>query len=93
MLLRGDFMRFDHLVKHNGIFYPAGTEVPVGKVELIDDVPAGALDENADGRTNVYDEFGSKVATVSEEEAEQLKSEAGEIVEVQPKRDRKAKKA
>lgn len=23
-------MKYKHMVKHNGIFYPAGTEVPVG---------------------------------------------------------------
>ena len=23
-------MKFDHLVRHNGVDYPAGTEVPVG---------------------------------------------------------------
>lgn len=25
-------MKFDHLVRHNGVDYPAGTEVPVGTV-------------------------------------------------------------
>lgn len=25
-------MKFDHLVRHNGVDYPAGTEVPVGAV-------------------------------------------------------------
>lgn len=26
-------MKFDHLIKHNGTMYPAGTDVPVGKTE------------------------------------------------------------
>lgn len=88
-------MKFDHLVRHNGVTYPAGTEVPVGKVkkvELTDNVPEGALDENEDGSTNVYDESGNKVGTVSKEEVEQLEAEANEIADAQPKRGRKAKK-
>lgn len=39
-------MRYDHAVKHNGITYPAGTDVPNGKsAELANDVPAGAQEE------------------------------------------------
>ena len=87
-------MKFDHLVRHNGVTYPAGTEVPAGvlDVELTDNVPEGALDENEDGSTNVYDESGNKVGTVSKEEVEQLEAEVDEIVDTQPKRGRKAKK-
>lgn len=48
MLLKGGFMKFDHLVKHNGISYPAGTEVPVGvvAVQMTEDVPKSVLDKN-----------------------------------------------
>lgn len=28
-------MKFNHLVKHNGVYYPAGTEVPVGEVKPV----------------------------------------------------------
>ena len=90
-------MKFDHLVRHNGVDYPAGTEVPVGKakkVELTDDVPEGALDENPDGSTNVYDESGNKVGTVPKEEVERLEAEVSEVaVDAQPKRGRNSKKA
>ena len=89
-------MKFDHLVRHNGIDYPAGTEVPVGKakkVELTDDVPEGALDENPDGSTNVYDESGNKVGTVSKEEVKQIEAEVTKIAEPQPKVSKNSKKA
>lgn len=89
-------MKFDHLVRHNGVDYPAGTEVPVGKaqkVELTNSVPEGALDENTDGGTNVYDESGNKYGTVSKDEVKQLESEAGETLGLQPKRGKGSKKA
>ena len=47
------------------------------KVELTDDVPEGALEENQDGSTNVYNEAGEKVGTISAEEMEKLREEAG----------------
>lgn len=47
------------------------------KVELTDDVPEGALEENQDGSTNVYNEAGEKVGTLSAEEMEKLREEAG----------------
>lgn len=89
-------MKFGHLVRHNGVDYPAGTEVPVGKVqkvELTDDVPKGALDENPDGSTNIHDESGNKVGTVSKEEVEQLEAEASKVLDKQPKRGKGSKKA
>ena len=91
-------MKYDHLVRHNGVDYPAGTEVPVGepmKVELTDDVPEGALDVNADGSVNTYDEHGNAIGTVSAEEVEQLQEQAGESFEEQEKskRGRKSKEA
>ena len=87
-------MKYPYIVTCNGVLYPAGTEVPAGVigVELTDNIPEGALDENEDGGTNVYDESGIKVGTVSKEEVEQLEAEAGEFVATQPKRGRKAKK-
>ena len=92
-------MKFDHLVKCNGVYYPAGTDVPVGvhaeKVGLTDDVPEGALEPNADGTVNTYDEEGNVVGTLSPEEVEELQKEAGAVFEAQekPKRGRKSKEA
>ena len=92
-------MKFDHLVKFNGIYYTAGTDVPVVvhavKVGLTDDVPEGALDSNADGSVNTYDEDGNVVGTLSSEEVEELQKEAGAAFEAQekPKRGRKSKEA
>lgn len=81
-------MKFDHLVKHNGEYYPAGTDVPVDvplKVKLTDEVPEGALETNEDGSVNAYDEAGEVVGTVSAEELEELQKEAGEVFEEQEK--------
>ena len=79
-------MKFDHLVRHNGVDYPAGTEVPVkttSKVELTDNVPEGALDTNPDGSVNAYDEEGNVVGTVAMEEVEKLQEEVGEVIQEQ----------
>ena len=79
-------MKFDHLVRHNGVDYPAGTEVPVEatpKVELTDNVPEGALETNPDGSVNAYDEAGNVVGTVAVEEVEKLQEEAGEVIQEQ----------
>lgn len=91
-------MKYDHLVKFNGEYYPAGADVPVGdpvSVEMTDDVPDGALDANADGSVNAYDEDGNVVGAASAEEVEQLQEQAGEAFEEQdkPKRGRKPKEA
>lgn len=91
-------MKYDHLVKFNGEYYPAGTDVPVGtpvSVEMTDDVPDGALDTNADGSVNAYDEEGNVIGAVYAEEVEQLQEQAGEAFEEQdkPKRGRKPKEA
>lgn len=42
------------------------------KVELIDDVPEGALEDNPDGSTNVYNEAGEKVGTMDKENVEKV---------------------
>ena len=79
-------MKYDHLVKFNGEYYPAGTEVPVGnvsEVELTDKVPDGALKENMDGSVNTYDEAGNKVGTVDAKTVERLQEEAGEAFQEQ----------
>ena len=91
-------MKYETNVIHKGVFYPAGTDVPVGEtvsVEMTDDVPDGALDANADGSVNAYDEEGNVVGAVSAEEVEQLQEQAGEAFEEQdkPKRGRKPKEA
>ena len=89
-------MKYETNVIHKGVFYPAGTDVPVGtpvSVEMTDDVPDGALDTNADGSVNAYDEDGNVVGTVSSEDVEQLQEQAGEVFGEQekPKRGRKTK--
>lgn len=42
------------------------------KVELTDDVPEGALEDNPDGSTNVYNEAGEKVGTMDKESVEKV---------------------
>lgn len=91
-------MKYKTNVIHKGGFYPAGTDVPVGapvSVEMTDDVPDGALDTNADGSVNSYDEDGNVIGAVYAEEVEQLQEQAGEAFEEQdkPKRGRKPKEA
>lgn len=91
-------MKYPHIVVKNGVWYPAGAEVPEdipSKVELTDDVPEGALDTNPDGSVNAYDEAGNKVSTVDAETVKQAQEEAGEAIaeQEQPKRGRKPKKA
>ena len=87
-------MKFGHLVKHNGKYYPAGTEVPVNvsKVELTDEVPNGALETNEDGSINVYNGTGEVVGTVSVQELENIQNEAVAAYEEQEKAGKKAKK-
>ena len=68
-------MKYETNVIHKGVFYPAGTDVPVGtpvSVEMTDDVPDGALDGNEDG-------------AVSAEEVERFREQAGESLEKQEK--------
>lgn len=89
-------MKYDHLVKYNGVTYPAGTDVPVGvpvSADMTNDVPDGALDTNADVSVNAYDEDGNLVGTVSAEDVEKLQEQAGEALEEheKPKRGRKPK--
>lgn len=91
-------MKHPYIVVKDGVWYPAGADVPVGdpvSVEMTDDVPVGALDTNADGSVNAYDEEGNVVGTVSAEEVEQLQEQAGEALAEQekPKRGRKPKEA
>lgn len=91
-------MKYGHTVKKNGILYPAGAEVPEDiplKVELTDDVPAGALDTNSDGSANVYDGADNMVDTVDAETVKQAQKEAGAAFaeQEQPKRGRKPKEA
>lgn len=76
-------MKYSHIVIKDGVWYPAGTDVPVGapvSVEMTDDVSDGALYDNEDG-------------TVSTEDVEQLQEQAGESLEKQEKskRGRKTK--
>ena len=78
------------------MLYTPGMDVPgepSAKVELTDEVPAGALDTNADGSVNAYDAVGNVVGTVSADAVEGLLKEVGEVLEEQdkPKRGRKPK--
>lgn len=89
-------MKFDHMVKYKGEYYPTGAEVPVDapvKVELTDNVPDGALDTNADGSVNAYDADRNVVGTVDAETVAELQEQAGAAFEAQekPKRGKKAK--
>lgn len=85
-------MKFDHMVKYKGEYYPAGTDVPVGneiKVELTGNVPDGALDTNADGSVNAYDT--NLVGTVDVETVAELQEQTGEALEQQDKSKRSKK--
>ena len=76
------------MVNKNGIYYPAGTEVPKDKplkVGLTDDVPDGALETNADGSVNAYDENGNLVGTVDADTVKELEEKAGEVLQEQGK--------
>lgn len=89
-------MKYPYMVNYEGKYYPAGTDVPVRDsvvVSLTDNVPNGALETNADGTVNAYDEDGNIVGTLSLEEVEELQEEAGAAFEAQdkPKRGRKSK--
>lgn len=91
-------MKYPHIVVKNGVWYPAGAEVPEDipkEVELTDDVPAGALDTNPDGSVNSYDEAGNKVGTVDAETVKRSQEAAGEVFVAQErlKRGRKPKEA
>ena len=89
-------MKYGHMVKYKGEYYPAGTDVPVGnvaKAEATNDVPDGALDTNADGSVNSYDAEGNVAGTVDAETVVELQGQAGEALEEQkkPRRGRKPK--
>ena len=89
-------MKYGYAVKKNGILYAPGMDVPgdaTVKAEVTDDVPKGALDTNADGSVNTYDEEGNIIGTFSAEEMKELQEEAGAAFEEQdkPERGRKPK--
>lgn len=50
-------------------------------IELTDDVPDGALQENPDGSTNAYNAAGEKIGTVSAAEVDKLQRQAGALFE------------
>ncbi|MCR5754489.1 MAG: hypothetical protein K6G30_06735 [Acetatifactor sp.] len=91
-------MKYPHIVVKNGVWYPAGAEVPedaplkVLKVELTDNVPEGALEDNPDGSVNAYNENGEVVDTISVEEVAKLQKEAGETFE-EPEKGKRGRKA
>ncbi len=71
-------MKYPYIVNKNGTWYPAGTEVPEDKpieVDLVDDMPDGALDTNADGSVKAYDA----------DTVKSLEEEAGEVLQEQTK--------
>ena len=88
-------MKYPHIVVKNGVWYPAGTEVPEDaplKVELTDDVPKGALEENPDGSVNAYNEDGDVVDTVPVGDVVKLQEQAGETLE-EPEKGKRGRKA
>ena len=58
-------MVFNHLVKHNGKYYPAGTDVPVGNTTVVETTPLEETVENNVGYTK-SEILGLKVAEVRE---------------------------
>lgn len=60
------------------VYDEEGVQVYPLNVELVDEVPDGALDQNPDGAVNTYDKAGNKVGTATQEEvkkAEQMLEE------------------
>lgn len=57
------------------VFDEEGVKVHPLKVQLTDDVPDGALEENADGSVNAYNEAGEKVGTVTPEEVAEAEAQ------------------
>lgn len=53
------------------VFDEVGVKVYPLKVQMTDNVPEGALEDNPDGSVNVYSEDGEKIGTVTAEEAEE----------------------
>ncbi len=50
------------------VYDEEGVKVYALKVELTDNVPDGALEENEDGSVNVYNKAGEKIGTATPEE-------------------------
>lgn len=76
-------MKFKTNVIHKGVFYSAGTDVPVEysvNVELTDNVPDDSLEENPDGTVNIYNVDNEVVGTVDKEELEQIMEQAGTVI-------------
>lgn len=57
------------------VYDEEGVKVYPLKVTLTDDVPDGALEENADGSVNTYNEAGEKVGTATPEEVKQAEEQ------------------
>lgn len=86
-------MRFPYMVNHNGTYYKAGEDVPMGVPEITDNVPDGALEINPDGSTNTYDEDGNLSGTVDAETVDKAIQKAVETIgeNDKPRRGRPAK--
>lgn len=54
-------------------------EIPID-VEVTDNVSEGALETNADGSVNAYDENGSVTGTVDTDAVKELEEKAGEVL-------------
>ena len=72
-------MKYDHLIKHNGVYYQAGKDVPCNPPILVDenDVPKGVLNRHEDGSVNTYDENGNLKGTIDAETVAEVREEAG----------------
>lgn len=86
-------MRFPYMVNHNGTYYKACEDVPMGLPEMADNAPDGALEMNPNGITNTYDEDGNLSETVHTQAADKAIQKAVETVneDDKPKRGRPAK--
>lgn len=63
----------------SSVYDEEGVKVYPLKVEMTDDVPDGALEENADGSVNVYNKAGEKVGTATPEEVKAAEEKAQKV--------------
>lgn len=57
------------------VYDEEGVKVYPLKVELTDNVPDGAMEENADGSVNVYNKAGEKIGTATPEEVKEAEEQ------------------
>lgn len=73
-------MKYDHLVKHNGVFYPAGADVPVVE-DAAENADTGAAEKNEEAAgqehkgNNKYNK--SDISRMNVEELKKFAAELG----------------